>query len=355
MFDILCRQKEAKKDTEQFRNPLRFWPSETQRTQAKDPRDLTFNFEVEDFFCLGSPIGLFQMLKGRTVGGRHLPESRPADSPFDPDFMDDPFLQAPLTVDAHRLSPITGLPYSVSSPKMSQLFNVFYPSDPIAYRIEPLISPAMSTLKPQNLPYTKKGIFGAVAPQGISGIGAKVGQSVSGLWSSFSAGLASNLLNRSLGLTSEDVAKINASQQQYHDPSPGAGTNISGGVISQANSSTTSLSQKVAERKKQLAEEAAGAENIGRKSISGNDLTLLDDDLETLYSKFQKGRVDIGDLKFDDVEARERWAEEENKAARLRREELKVRALNRNGRVDYSIQEYVASSSSSSTAMSSFD
>lgn len=280
------------------------------------------------------------MLKGRTVAARHLTDGRPAESPYDLDFMDDPFLQAPLTIDSHRLSPITGLPYSVSSPKVFQLFNVFYPSDPIAYRMEPLISPAMSTLKPQNLPYTKKSIFGTVGPQGISGIGAKVGQSMSGLWSSFSAGLANNLLNRSLGLTSEDVAKINASQQQnqpqYHEPSPGAGTNVTAGVISHSNS-TTSLSQKAAERKRQLAEEYPEG---GRKSISGHDVTLLDDDLETLYSRFQKGRADLSkDLKFDDQEARERWAEEENKAARLRREELKVRALNRNGRVDYSIQE----------------
>lgn len=275
----------------------------------------------------------------RTISARRLTNGRPADSPFDPDFIADPFLQAPLTVDSHRLSPITGLPYSISSPKVSQMFNVFYPSDPIAYRMEPLISPAMSTLKPQNLPYTKKGIF-SVSPQGISGIGAKVGQSMSGLWSSFSAGLASNLLNRSLGLTSEDVAKINASQQQQHAPSPGAGTNVGAGVVSHSNS-TTSLSQKAAERKKQLAEESA-RDNMdgGRKSISGNDITLLDDDLETLYSRFQKGRSDSSkDMKFDDAESRERWAQEENKAARLRREEMKVRALNRNGRVDYSIQE----------------
>lgn len=340
-FDILCRQREKQEAEQQFRNPLRVWPSEQRKPEPKDPRDLTFDFAVDDFYCLGSPIGLFQMLKGRTVSARHI-ESRPADSPFDADFMDDPFLQAPLTVDSHRVSPITGLPYSVSSPKVYQLFNVFYPSDPIAYRVEPLISPAMSTLKPQNLPYTKKGIFGAVGPQGISGIGAKVGQSMSGLWSSFSAGLASNLLNRSLGLTSEDVAKINASQQQHqqqqHDASPGAGTNVGAGVVSHSNS-TTSLSQKAAERKRQLAEEYPEG---GRKSVSGHDVVLLDDDLETLYSRFQKGRKeDLGksELKFDDQEAREKWAAEENKAARLRREETKVRALNRNGRVDYSIQE----------------
>lgn len=222
------------------------------------------------------------------------------------------------------------------------MFNIFYPSDPVSYRIEPLISPAMSSLKPQNLPYTKKGIFGAVTPQGISGISAKVGQSVSGLWASVSAGLATNLLNRSLGLTQEDVAQITASQQQqqqqHHTPSPGAGTNIStsSGVISRQDS-TTSLSQKAAERKRQLAEEQGG-----RKSISGNDMTLLDDDLETLYSKFQKGRADMireeGSGAQDETE-REDWLAQENKAARVRKEELKVRALNRNRRVDYSIQE----------------
>lgn len=152
LFDILCRQQEKKKEPTLSRNPLRMWPAEAQRPETKDPRDLTFDFEVDDFYCLGSPIGLFQMLKGRTVSARHLTDGRPTDSPLDPDFTDDPFLQASLSVGDQRCSPITGLPYSVSSPKCSQMFNIFYPSDPIAYRVEPLISPAMSTLKPQNLP-----------------------------------------------------------------------------------------------------------------------------------------------------------------------------------------------------------
>jgi hypothetical protein len=277
----------------------------------------------------------------RTISARHLTDGLPANSPFDPDVADDPFRAAPLPVDHHRISPVTGLPYSVSSPKLSQMFNIFYPSDPISYRIEPLISTAMSSLKPQNLPYTKKGIFGAVAPQGISGISAKVAQSASGLWASVSAGLASTLLNRSLGLTQEDVAQITASQQQqqqqHHTQSPGAGTNIStsSGVISRQDS-TTSLSQKSAERKRQLAEEQGG-----RRSISGNDMTLLDDDLETLYSKFQKGRAEKirEEGGAQDEAEREEWLAQEKKAARLRKEELKVRALNRNGRVDYSIQE----------------
>lgn len=65
MFDILCRQNERPKDAEQTKNPLRFWPSEQPRPERKDTKDLTFDFDVDDFYCLGSPIGLFQMLEGR--------------------------------------------------------------------------------------------------------------------------------------------------------------------------------------------------------------------------------------------------------------------------------------------------
>ncbi|TLS27323.1 hypothetical protein PpBr36_05317 [Pyricularia pennisetigena] len=317
MFDILCRQKEDSKTNE--RNPLRIWPSQGRPETSKDPRELKFDFQVEDLYCLGSPIGLFQMLKGRTIAARHMADSFPSESPLDPDTMEDPFLSADPT---QRVSTITGLPFSISSPKVKQLFNVFHPSDPIAYRMEPLITPAMSSLKSQVLPYTKKGIFGSVAPQGITGIGVKVGQSVSGLWSSLSAGIASNILNRSLGLTQEDVANM---QQQQQNPTPSsgaAGTNISSatGVLSDASVQ----SEKSAERKRQLARN-----NSGLSPLSGNDATLIDDELETLFSNFENRRV----------KNKEKFSEEEDKARRLRKEEMKVRALNRNGRVDYSIQE----------------
>ncbi|KAK0615059.1 DDHD domain-containing protein [Bombardia bombarda] len=347
MFDILCRQKEKSQPTEQPRNPLRFWPSQD-RYEAKDPKDLSFGFEVDDFYCLGSPIGLFQMLKGRTISARHLPNAFPSESPLSPEYFEDPFHNAPSNpYTDQRVSPITRLPFSISSPKVAQLFNIFHPSDPISYRLEPLISPVMSTLKPQVLPYTKKGIFGSVAPQGLTGIGAKVGQSVSGLWSSLSAGIASSLLNRSLGLTQEDVANFQQQQQQQHSPSPGAGTNISaGGVISPEPSlSDVKRSEKTAERMRQLAT-GVNAGGSGKVTVSGNEATLIDDELETLFSRFQKNRVDITKEKGGagtenapvDVDA---LVEEEKKAQKLRREEMKMQALNRNGRVDYSIQESV--------------
>jgi len=364
MFDILCRQKEKAKVTESPRNPLRFWPPSQDRYEPKDPKELAFDFEVDDFYCLGSPIGLFQMLKGRTISARNHTNALPSESPLNPDYMEDPFLELPShSYTNQRVSPVTGLPFTVSSPKVGQLFNVFHPSDPISYRLEPLISPVMTTLKPQALPYTKKGIFGSVAPQGLTGIGAKVGQSVSGLWSSLSAGIASNLLNRSLGLSNEDVAKITASQQeqqqqhQQHALSPGAGTNIAAGVIAPEGSpgnkaalSDAERSEKTAERMRQLASGVGNA--AGGATVSGNEATLIDDELETLFSRFQKNRVDMA-VKGTDKEkekemekgvgsltlSHEKWMEEEKKAQRLRREEMKIRALNRNGRVDYCIQE----------------
>ncbi|KAK4099985.1 hypothetical protein N658DRAFT_143397 [Parathielavia hyrcaniae] len=382
MFDILCRQKERSRMAEPPRNPLRIWPKSEDQYESREPSELAFDFEVDDFFCLGSPIGLFQMLKGRTIAARTLPHSMPSESPLNPHYMDDdPFLgpSPSHSYPAHqRVSPVTGLPFSVSSPKVGQLFNIFHPSDPISYRLEPLVSPVMSTLKPQALPYTKKGLFGSVGPQGLTGIGAKVGQSVSGFWSSLSAGIASNLLNRSLGLSNEDVAKITAShqeqqhqqqqqQQQGHVLSPGAGTNVSAGVIPAEGSKVLTdaeRSERTAERMRQL---ASGSREEG--GGNGKEATLIDDELETLFSRFQKNRVDIASSSSssqsqskevdnkDEGEkegsagsgkdgqgtvtalSREQWLEEERKAQRLRREEMKIRALNRNGRVDYCIQE----------------
>lgn len=340
MFDLLCRQKEKSKDGDALRNPLRFSTSSS--------RELAFSFDVEDFYCLGSPIGLFQMLKGRTISARHLPLTNPSESPLSNDHLEDPFF---ATSPTERVSSVTGLPSSVSSPRVKQLFNIFHPSDPISYRMEPLISPAMSALKPQVLPYTKKGIFNSVAPQGLSGIGVKVGQSVSGLWSSISGGIASSLLNRSLGFSNEDVANYTAnsgSNVSASNPAPvppsvsgGSSNMVGGGGIPDVSAQ----SERTAARKKALARQQSISAGVGwpdgEESCSGP--TLIDDDLETLYARFQKKRIEEHQAAASRAEEGQAlgdaWAAEEQKAQKLRREETKVRALNRNGRVDYSIQE----------------
>lgn len=67
MFDILCRQREdvPRHDQKERKESLRSWPSKEPAGTSKEANELRFSFEVEDFYCLGSPIGLFQMLKGR--------------------------------------------------------------------------------------------------------------------------------------------------------------------------------------------------------------------------------------------------------------------------------------------------
>ena len=195
-----------------------------------------------------------------------------------------------------------------------------------------MISAVYSSIKPQPLPYTKTN-FGTAASQGLTGIGVRVGQSVTGLWSSLSSGIASSLLNRSLGLSQVDVASIGGhSPSSQSAQSIGAGTNISsGGVIPD----TPLLAREnTNEKKRQLAEDTAAADRDGR----GNAPTLIDDEIETLYARFQKRRKDHRHDN-DGAGGEQDWVAAEERAKKLKREEMKVRALNRTGRVDFQIQE----------------
>ncbi|KAM0295188.1 hypothetical protein ACHAPM_011006 [Fusarium culmorum] len=333
LFDLLCQQRRDQAPVS--RSILRLWPAQDiPETHSKDS-DLNLEFKVEDFFCIGSPIGLFQMLKGQTIAARQNIPAGNAINDTGASTSDDILRPAPLALGSGQISSVTGLPASVASPKVQQLFNIFHPSDPISYRLEPLISPSMSTLKPQLLPYTKRGIFGNVAPQGLTGIGAKVGQSVSGLWSSLSAGIASNLLNRSLGLSSEEVARLTANASQG-DNADAAGTKLA------TNRDVSSAAEKLEAtdaRMKKLADSATG--NVGFDLNNGDrNPTLIDDEIETLYSSFQKSRQrPTKDEDNATTAAAAAAADEDKKARKMRNEEAKVRALNRNGRVDYSIQE----------------
>ncbi|MCJ1467874.1 hypothetical protein MMC07_006499 [Pseudocyphellaria aurata] len=323
LFDILCRQKDTH-DASPRLNRRRGHRSRTNSSQKSQALEL--NFEVEDFYCLGSPLGLYQMLKGRRITGRNFLKRETTESSLDSVSMDDPFLGASLDEPAAaKKSDIVSI--TVSSPKCSQLYNIFHNADCIAYRLEPLISASMSALKPQPLPYTKKGYFGAPG-QGITGIGARVGQSVSGLWSNITSGVASSLLNRSLGLTGE--GQISSSQSmapplvRHRSPSGGAGTNIiGGGVISNER-----------ERKHRLIEDSNKSEEGGQ-----HPLTRIDAELETLYAGFQKRRKSQQNDDGSTLGMSAGWQEAEDAAKRLRREEAKVKALNGNGRVDYCIQE----------------
>lgn len=324
LFDILCKQPEAQE--------LHRTGSTRQRRKGEHPTRL--DFQVEDFYALGSPIGLFQMLKGRTVAARQDPTNAPSSI----EESSDPFLDS-APGGSSKMGNAMGTSNSeipVSSPKCSQIFNIFHPTDPISYRIEPLISPAMASLKPQPLPYTKRGIFGAPVGQGLTGIGARVGQSVSGLWSSFSSGIASSLLNRSLGISAEDAPKLGVPSGTATTRAPlslGAGTNVQAGIVPNAPMPATGTDILDGLAKQKVAEQAPASGEGEHPS------TLIESELETLYAGFQSRRKSAQSDEVHDASHGVDWAEAEERARKLKREEAKVRALNVNGRVDYSIQE----------------
>lgn len=109
MFDILCRQDQQ--------------PT----ARRKEDKSFKLDFPVEDFYALGSPIGLFQMLGGRTIAARQTIQSQHSRVASDLGSMDDPMFGA-----APSKKPIAPTPghvqgeNPVSRPKCAQIFNVSY-------------------------------------------------------------------------------------------------------------------------------------------------------------------------------------------------------------------------------------
>ncbi|EEQ83497.1 DDHD domain-containing protein [Blastomyces dermatitidis ER-3] len=308
LFDILCHQPS---DSGHTKPPSRDSKRAKIRTaENRQSEAFLLDFECADFFCLGSPIALFQMLKGKTIAGRDLKSSKFSRQSYKP-------------TDSHNISTGTSItdstgspcfPNSVSSPKCNQLFNIFHPSDPISYRIEPLISPAMAALKPQPLPYVKRTIW-STSGQSLTNISTRVGQSVGSLWSQFASGVASSFLNRSLGLSDGSTQPQSAA----------------GGPLKIAGLGSDS------DNEKSLA--ASGEVVTNEPSRSQKYPTLIDANIETLYDGFQKTRSSPTDIASGSESSTIEDIEAENRARKIRYEEAKVRALNSNGRVDYSIQE----------------
>lgn len=311
LFDILCNQ------------PSNVGIAKGGRATAQDTGDLgdqrggmqsALDFDCEEFFCLGSPIALFQMLKGKTIAGHSHLGLRGRKSALDVGDFESQRLGSMRSSkrDLHGNSSRDLIENStiISTPKCRDLYNIFHPSDPVSYRIEPLISPAMASLKPQPLPSVKKSLW-TTSGQSLSILGTRMGQSVGSLWSNFTSGVASSLLNRSLGLSAEEASTPRSTGSiRPSDDSAGHERTQSG--TSQHTSSHDS---------------------------DDHHETLIDHDLETLYDGFQKSRTTHKKDPTRSSGQTEPGLDSEDQERKLKFEDAKVRALNSNGRVDYSIQE----------------
>jgi len=104
--------------------------------QQQPPSDINYvsegprlEFDVSDFFLFGSPLSNVLAYRKIQANDQHLSKTKVAD----------------LKQQQH-----------VARPAVQQMYNLFHPSDPIACRIEPLLSAKFSRVPPVNVPRYQK-------------------------------------------------------------------------------------------------------------------------------------------------------------------------------------------------------
>lgn len=161
------------------------------------------DFDVENYFMMGSPVGLFKILEGSAIRAR-------GDS------------SSPVVIaNETKFQPTN----AYMSPKVNQLYNIFHPSDPISYRVEPLIDKLAAFMRPASVPFTKSGF----STESISNLGRQVAEGATQVWNTiYTSGenITQTLLNAASFLEKEDAqskalaAKEAQGTQEEHGEQP---------------------------------------------------------------------------------------------------------------------------------------
>ncbi|XP_057503098.1 phospholipase SGR2 isoform X1 [Actinidia eriantha] len=126
------RDKGNEAESKTFRNqpvPRKLPPGEEDTLKSYTPyiKYTKLEFEVDTFFAVGSPLGVFLALRNSRIGiGKGQ------------DYWEEENI-------------------SEEMPACRQMFNIFHPFDPVAYRIEPLICKECISKRPVIIPYHKGG------------------------------------------------------------------------------------------------------------------------------------------------------------------------------------------------------
>ncbi|CAO3614214.1 unnamed protein product [Cunninghamella blakesleeana] len=151
------------------------------------------NFKVQNFFAVGSPLGIILLLKGFKIDSR---KSLASSSNR---------VYADVSSSSHS-------PIPICYPNVENLYNIFHKADPVAYRIEPLICKQYSIkLKPEPIPYVKGGLKG-VFDAGYN-VGSGIANRAGAMYESIKYGITANLFMRGLGLSRQQL------YQDTHPPS----------------------------------------------------------------------------------------------------------------------------------------
>ncbi|KAF9121398.1 hypothetical protein BGW39_010564 [Mortierella sp. 14UC] len=138
---------------------------------------VSLDFPVTNFFALGSPIGLFLLLKGCKLGARLSDLTNTGESAALPCFR----------------------------PAVENMYNVFHRSDPVAHRVEPLISRSFGSMnRPALVPYHKGGLKGLHL--GIQDFGNDLANRANTMIESVKLGITTSMFTRALGFKTNPVS-----------------------------------------------------------------------------------------------------------------------------------------------------
>lgn len=112
----------------------------TVKTDKIPPSKKQLEFSTENFFCIGSPLGLYQLINGQSINNDNLTSN------------------------------------------IRAFYNIFHPSDPVSYRIEPLVEPKAASLIPDTVPYTRGGLTSGI--QELTLFGQKISKNAASFWNS---------------------------------------------------------------------------------------------------------------------------------------------------------------------------
>ncbi|GAN08152.1 conserved hypothetical protein [Mucor ambiguus] len=136
----------------------------------------TLNFPVKNYFALGSPLGMIMLLRGnKMVSRKTLTEPPPKQNNND-----------------HHVCFVY--------PAADNIYNIFHKSDPVAYRLEPLVVRHYGAkLKPVPIPYIKGGLK-SMLDAGFNA-GSDLANRAGAMFESIKTGFTSSLLMRGLGFS----------------------------------------------------------------------------------------------------------------------------------------------------------
>ncbi|ORZ20251.1 DDHD domain-domain-containing protein, partial [Absidia repens] len=145
-------------------------------------------FTVENFFAVGSPLGILLLLRGFKISSRNaLAQGGMSE-----------WEQSTATLmDGSHDTPI-----SYYYPAVENLYNIFHNSDPVAYRLEPLIARHYGAKeKPVPIPYIKGGLKG-VLDAGLN-MGSGIARSAGAFFDTFKSNWTNSLIMRGLGFNNK--------------------------------------------------------------------------------------------------------------------------------------------------------